>query len=140
MKIELACDIDTDAIYKIECESFLHPWSKDAILGEINGKASRVYIAKSGDDVVGYIAIRTVCDEDEITRIAVKNSRRRQGIAERLIASTLKGNVCYLDVRADNTPAISLYKKLGFVQNGERQKYYSDGKDALLFVRSKEKI
>lgn len=41
----------------------------------------------------------------------------------------------WLDVRVTNRPALSLYAKTGFVQVGERPRYYSDGSTALLLER-----
>ena len=41
----------------------------------------------------------------------------------------------FLEVSAENAPAIALYKKCGFIQNGRRPKYY-DGVDAILMVKN----
>ena len=41
--------------------------------------------------------------------------------------------MAFLEVRAGNIPAISLYKKTGFTQVSVRKKYYQDNQeDALL--------
>jgi ribosomal-protein-alanine N-acetyltransferase len=40
----------------------------------------------------------------------------------------------FLEVSAENAPAIALYKKCGFIQNGRRPKYY-DGIDAVLMKK-----
>jgi len=41
----------------------------------------------------------------------------------------------YLEVRVSNTPAISLYEKLGFRVVGRIPRYYSDGEDAYIMAR-----
>lgn len=40
--------------------------------------------------------------------------------------------VCFLEVRRDNEPAIELYKRMGFERVGRRRGYYRDGTDALI--------
>ena len=41
----------------------------------------------------------------------------------------------HLEVRADNSAAISLYERAGYRRSGERADYYEDGASALLFAR-----
>ena len=40
----------------------------------------------------------------------------------------------WLDVHQKNRPALSLYKRLGFLELGRRRSYYSDGGDCLLMT------
>ena len=37
-----------------------------------------------------------------------------------------------LEVRESNLPAITLYRKMGFVEMGKRKRYYENGEDALM--------
>jgi len=41
-----------------------------------------------------------------------------------------------LEVRADNSAAIALYEKLGFVRSGNVHHYYEDGCTAIMFEKS----
>ena len=43
--------------------------------------------------------------------------------------------VTTLEVRVSNTPAINLYKKLGFIVVTTKKQYYSDGEDAYYMVK-----
>ncbi len=88
------------------------------------------------DNVAGYIVFRLLLDEIHLLKIAVKSDQRRLGtgmnLMEKLLCVSTSKNayVIYLEVSAVNMPAISLYKKTGFVETGRRYKYYGE-EDAL---------
>lgn len=42
---------------------------------------------------------------------------------------------CLLEVKANNLPALHLYRSLGFKQVGLRRRFYADGGDAVLMLR-----
>ena len=78
--------------------------------------------------------------EWEVENIVVDSAVRRQGIGAALIRELAvrakeKGAMRFhLEVRASNTPAIALYKKLGFVETTRRRGYYQNPEeDAILF-------
>ncbi len=101
-------------------------------------------LKKSGCEIVasdnGFIVWRTVLDEAEIITIGVHPNARGTGIAIALLGimenEIKKSGVkkIFLEASAENIPAINLYKKCGFNQNGRRPKYY-DGVDAILMVK-----
>jgi len=101
-------------------------------------------LKKSGCEIVasenGFIVWRTVADEAEIITIGVRPNARGAGIAMAMLTllenAVKKAGVkkIFLEVSAENAPAIALYKKCGFIQNGRRPKYY-DGVDAILMQR-----
>ncbi len=101
-------------------------------------------LKKSGCEIVasenGFIVWRTVCDEAEIITIGVHPAARGAGIATAMLTlmehEIKKAGVkkIFLEVSAENAPAIALYKKCGFIQNGHRPKYY-DGVDAVLMKK-----
>jgi ribosomal-protein-alanine N-acetyltransferase len=70
----------------------------------------------------------------------VAPTSRGQGIAIALLdaleatALTHGAERLFLEVRADNAPAIGLYERQGFEKIGRRPRYYADGVDALLFA------
>lgn len=78
--------------------------------------------------------------EWEVENIVVDSAVRRQGIGAALIRELAvrakeKGALRFhLEVRASNTPAIALYKKLGFIETTRRRGYYQNPEeDAILF-------
>lgn len=101
-------------------------------------------LKKSGCEIVasenGFIVWRTVLDEAEIITIGVHPDARGTGIAIALLGimenEIKKSGIkkIFLEVSTENIPAINLYKKCGFNQNGRRPKYY-DGVDAILMQK-----
>lgn len=101
-------------------------------------------LKKSGCEIVasenGFIVWRTVADESEIITIGVHPAARGAGIATAMLTlmehETKKAGAktIFLEVSAENAPAIALYKKCGFIENGRRPKYY-DGIDAVLMKK-----
>jgi len=90
--------------------------------------------------VVGFLVGRTVADEFEILNMAVSPRHRRSGIAGALMrealtwSSTAGVRRAYLEVRASNHAAISLYRANGFRECGRRAGYYASPiEDAVLF-------
>lgn len=128
-------------IAALERACFSHPWSEDSLRGEL-WNDSAVIIAAEGEDgtVLGYAGLQTVLDEGYINNVAVDPQYRRQGVADELVSAFVRfgrARLAFLtlEVRASNTPAISLYAKHGFVEAGRRKNYYDDPKeDALLMT------
>lgn len=119
------------AIAEIEAECFSDPWSEDALRSELSNDGACFFVAVKNVEVAGYMGMHTVLDECYIANVAVKTSYRRQGIAESLLDTaekTAKNKNCSfisLEVRVSNTPAINLYKKRGYISQGERKNFYS---------------
>jgi len=76
--------------------------------------------------------------ECELLSIAVSVAERGKGYAKALMEHShvelAKRGVktFFLEVRENNTPAISLYKKLGYEKIAERKGYYADGESAVV--------
>ena len=95
----------------------------------------------AGGDIIGYAAASGVLDEMEILNVAVREDKRRMGVASLLLCAVLQEGcernivLCHLEVRKGNVPARTLYEHAGFVQAGLRKKYYADnGEDALIMT------
>ena len=82
------------------------------------------------EDIAGFLIGRIAADEFEILNLAVAPRCRRHGIASKLLKAALefsKVSGCrqaYLEVRASNMSAISLYVQDGFTETGRRLRYY----------------
>ena len=98
-------------------------------------------VAESEGRVAGHLIGRHTQDGDGEVGLIVGSGFRRQGLGEALMNASvawarLAGiTKLTLSVFSDNEPAIALYQKLGFVQEGiEKDRYMVGGlmKDAIL--------
>ena len=104
-------------------------------------------VAEENGEVIGYIMCRVelglsnfgfsgVIKKGHIVSVAVLPQYRRKGIGQALITEAMEGmrlhnaKQCFLEVRTTNTPAVDLYKKLGFQVTRTIHGYYADGEDA----------
>jgi ribosomal-protein-alanine N-acetyltransferase len=82
-----------------------------------------------------------VIKKGHVVSVAVLPQYRRKGIGQALIAEAMDGmrvynaKQCFLEVRVTNTPAIDLYKKLGFQVTRTIHGYYADGENAYVMSR-----
>lgn len=114
-------------------------WSAEEI--EVLANQAGAHVLAS-EDHRGFLIARAVLDEAELLTIAVAPAARRAGIARallmRLSQQLQRSGVTelFLEVGANNHPALALYKGLGFAVTGTRPGYYksSEGvaEDALL--------
>ena len=130
-------------IAEIEKECFSDPWSQEALRSELSNEGAHFLTAIKNGEVAGYMGMHIVLDECYIANVAVKPSYRRQGIAESLLytaeQTAIDKNCSFisLEVRVSNTPAISLYKKRGYISQGERKNFYSHPtENALIMTRT----
>ena len=93
----------------------------------------------------GYLIGRAVAGEAEILTLAVEPDARRRGFGTLLVqrflaqARNRAATSAFLEVAANNTPAIALYLQAGFAEVGRRRGYYEQAghpaTDALVFSR-----
>lgn len=132
---------DVEEVARLEEQIFSDAWSKEAFLEELNSPFALLFTAKENGELAGYLALRCVLDEGEITNIAVSPAFRRRGCGKILMEQALlcakRRGLCrlMLEVRKSNAPAIALYERFGFVKVGERRNYYhTPTEDALLMT------
>jgi ribosomal-protein-alanine N-acetyltransferase len=133
---------DLLAVHRIEQASFPQPWPFGAFeqyLGEPG------FLVAADDAVVGYVVADAVPNHGSalghVKDIAVRDGDRGQGVGSRLLERALAvldvrgvGSV-KLEVRESNHGAQALYRRYGFVHRRTVPRYYSDGENALVFVR-----
>jgi ribosomal-protein-alanine N-acetyltransferase len=128
-------EADIPAVLVIEGLSFSNPWSDATFRGEVQNKGISfpvVIVHEPDQKVVGYIIYWQIRDEVQITNLALHPDFRGRGIGETVLAVILKevrgkgATFVTLEVRSSNTPAVSLYRKLGFKILGTRKGYYGN--------------
>ncbi len=118
---------------ELEALSFSSPWNEKMLLDSLDHGIFLVCV-KNGT-LLGYVGSYCVGDEAAITNIAVFPEYKRQGVGEALMKELIKraeekGLVqVSLEVRVSNTPAISLYAKLGFEIAGTRRGFYTSPRE-----------
>ena len=103
-------------------------WSPSKIEDFLHRRAAIGRVAYDQGKVAGFVISWVVDGDVEIIQITTAKGHRRKGVATAMMKSLIHdymATCCYLDVRADNTAAIHLYKRLGFQETGRRLGYYS---------------
>ncbi|MBO1903035.1 ribosomal protein S18-alanine N-acetyltransferase [Leucobacter weissii] len=134
MRLRSATPDDLDAICALEQETFgTDAWSRAALHEELTAD-HRAYLALVDDErVVGYGGLLAIGADGDIQTIAVAPAVRGTGQGRRLMNALLDEAAArgvrrmFLDVRADNPVAQSLYASLGFVRIDVRPRYYQPG-------------
>ena len=132
---------DLDRVSQIEKECFSTPWSRDSFEDMIDNPAALYMVAEDNGYIVANCGVIIAAGEGDICNVAVDPSYRKRGIAKLLLtrvmeeASKEMAVLSFtLEVRRSNTAAISLYEKLGFVNEGIRPGFYTSPKeDAVIF-------
>lgn len=142
---------DIEQLVLMEAELFgVDAWSAETWWGELAGiPETRWYRAAvepgadgAGDEIVGYVGLAAIDGTGDVQTVAVRRDRQGTGLGALLLNSLLteaQNRGCaevILEVRADNTPAIALYERRGFVRIAERPRYYQDGVAALIMRKS----
>lgn len=140
-KVLSAVESDAKNIEELEKECFSLPWSIDGIIQSMRHNTV-FFKAVSGEKTVGYISVTAVAGEGYINNIAVSCNYRGKGIGSMLLDRAItfsrskKLEFLSLEVRKSNSPAISLYKKAGFNEEGIRKNFYDNPKeDAIIMTR-----
>ena len=135
--------VDAETCADVHAASFTFSWPLTDMEGLLTSSTTFADGAVGkGGEVLGFILSRLAADEAEILTIAVLPKRRGQGIAKLLMRANMEklqiagAKSWFLEVEAQNTAALALYKRFGFEQVGERKSYYkkADGHAALAYI------
>lgn len=137
-------------VVEIEENSGLSRWGWEAYYAELQGSnRDLMFVARMTDgqarrgfpSLAGYIVARLGAEELHINNVAVRESYRRRGIGraliDKILAAGMRSGVkcAFLELRAGNSAALSLYEKCGFRVTARRNKYYADPvEDALVMI------
>jgi len=144
MNIRTAELEDLNEIYNIEKKVFNDYWSLDLIKSEIiEKKYSRVTVLELKKKIVGYIFQRKIYDENHIINLAIDIPYQHKGYGKFLLMKILEKDSndtnVFLEVKEANLPAVKLYIDLGFEEVDRKERYYSDGSNAIFMLRKNKK-
>lgn len=134
---------DLESIMLLETSTFVDDaWPVDAMRRELESEHAYYLVAVDGtrddDPLLGYAGLLAPLGsgQGDIQTIAVTQAARGRGIGRALVQALIGEarrrtvRELFLEVRADNPVAQSLYASLGFEQIGVRRNYYPGGIDA----------
>jgi ribosomal-protein-alanine N-acetyltransferase len=116
-------------------------WSEDQILSHFESQQGIGIFHKSenfADKILCYVLYLENAWEIEILRIGTDPNYRRKNYASLCLRNLIQENsskTILLEVDANNSKAIQLYRKHGFQFVDKRKAYYENGNDAHLFMR-----
>ena len=99
-----------------------------------------------GDKILGYGGMHCTHQECYVDNIAVFGHHRKKGVGTAIVLALVHeaqrrgAEYISLEVRPSNRPAVGLYTKLGFLEEGRRRNFYNDPtEDALILTRRFQK-
>ena len=144
MNIRLATINDLNEIYYIEEKVFNDYWSIDLIESELKDQEhSEVSVLEINKKIIGYIFQRKIFDDNHIVNLAIDIPYQHKGYGRFLLMKILEKDKndtnVFLEVKEANLPAIKLYIDLGFEEVDRKDRYYSDGSNAIFMLRRNKK-
>lgn len=132
---------DAEALSIVDEQSFeigTERYDKKSFVEELSEESKHYIVALFGKLVIGYVGLQKVGDDLNLLKVAVLPQYRSLGVGFSLMQKALDYRFdknfqkYFLEVREHNEKAIKLYQKFGFKTVSKREKYYSDGENALV--------
>jgi tRNA threonylcarbamoyladenosine biosynthesis protein TsaB len=115
----------------LHAECFERPWTAEEFARLMALPEARAFLALEGEEPAGFVLANAAAGEAEILTIATRPQNRRKGYARKLInkltaeLSSAQGvQSLFIEVAANNNPAVALYENAGFKPVGLRKAYY----------------
>ncbi len=144
LKLRAWREDDIAPMAEIEQEAYPFPWS-EVIMRDCFHAGHWGWTAWSRSELAAYAVVQAVLDEAHLLNLCTAPVWQGQGVGRGMLHWVIQQCAAHdmqrilLEVRASNTPALGLYRSLGFEQDGLRKGYYpaSPGReDAVLMSRA----
>ena len=135
--------IDLPYVLSNENAAYSHPWTQGNFRTSLNG-TDFCCILEVEHRAVGHGILSSGAGEAHVLNLCVHPEQQGAGLGRKLLKHLLaqaagrKVNSVFLEVRASNTAAITLYDTTGFNEVGRRRNYYpiADGReDAIVMAK-----
>lgn len=148
LHIEPAATGDADAVARLHALGFYRGWPREEFAAYLAdpGQTPAFVACDARRRIAGFAMLRLVADEAELMTIAVDPKWRGKGVGKALLKAAFEDLMLsparrlFLEVAADNAPAIALYRGHGFAEVGRRTGYYPrpGGAPATALVMSRD--
>ena len=147
LHVEPAETRDAKDLARIHALSFYRGWPSGDFESFLADRACLAYAAcDARRRIAGFALIRMAADEAELLTIAVDPKWRGKGLGRALMDAAFADLMLspvrrmFLEVEEQNTPAIRLYRALGFEAISTRKGYYprADGSAATALVMARD--
>jgi ribosomal-protein-alanine N-acetyltransferase len=142
LKIASMQQEDIPEILALEAET-LSAWSKEQLEDELKQPTGFQFVVRNNgsEKIRAVLCGRIIKDEAEILKLNVAKHTRKKGVGSQLLDCVLKFykkqgvKNCFLELRASNSAARSLYEKAGFCITGYRRDYYDEPVEDAILMR-----
>lgn len=116
-------------------------WSSTALEETLAHGTGQVFGLWEDQVLLGVAVFQRVLEEASLEGITLLPSCRGKGLGKLFLAGCLEqlkaegAEICFLEVRSQNQPAIALYEGLGFLKTGLRKNFYRNPSDHALTYR-----
>ena len=117
----------------LHAATFETPWSPAALRSELAKPTvfgMGICAAETPERIASFVLFQRALDEAEMLTLATDPPHQKRSFASAVLTAAFDSlrergvTRCLLDVAADNDPALRLYRKLGFSEDGRRHNYY----------------
>lgn len=128
--IEPMVAADLTAVTAVETAAQQTPWARQSFADCLDNNYYVCQVVRHQQIIVAFQVTSFIFDESHLLNIAVAPAFQRRGIAGALIEQLLDEarrrdtRSIFLEVRASNKGAQSLYERFGFVHYSDRPAYY----------------
>lgn len=132
MQIKYMKKEDISEVAAVGRQNFTHSWEEQDYLEHLEDRDKIHLVARMDGSIAGSCVVWCSFETADLCNIVVAESYRRKGIAQALLQEVFEQcrnkavDRILLEVREGNTPALELYKKMGFHKISIRKDYYRE--------------
>jgi ribosomal-protein-alanine N-acetyltransferase len=118
-----------DQVLEVEAQAYEFPWTRGNFTDSL-ASGYAVQLLCAGEHLLGYYVAMRGVEETHLLNLTVAPAFQRQGWARLLLDALVlwsraqSAHWLWLEVRASNAPARTLYQSHGFRRVGMRPRYY----------------